>query len=369
MSSVIDSAGSALPPLGEEEIARRVLAERSRLEQAAGLAEKPVEHFHRPLERPFTAEERDRVTISAALPGNTSASSRPCFAAAAIASRCCQPPTWPLSRPARSMATTASAILLTSPWATSSSSCGRWKHEVFPARKSLPITFLLLRDPAGLPTFRHLQSEYRMALENAGFGDFRVLLFQQDHGVNAMTGNTGLKLSVDLGMGRLNAVNLGDVINDMVYQIRPCEVVPGATDQAIQEVVDQLSDFWSTGSVRIAERVPEWISRRLAQNNKLQKTCNMLGKIIDHLYSKEFVRRMHLARERLNRSKSTTLASNRSSRSSASSGRNLLKETAILTCSALKAGRRAGMDWIRSADGSAISFISLVPAGSERKGH
>ena len=75
--------------------------------------------------------------------------------------------------------------------------------------------------------FGMYESEYRMALENAGFGGFRVLLFQQDHGVKAASGNPGLKFSVDLGMGALNALNLGDVINDMVYQIRPYEVAAG----------------------------------------------------------------------------------------------------------------------------------------------
>ena len=34
--------------------------------------------------------------------------------------------------------------------------------------------------------FGTYEAEYRMAFENAGFGGFRVLLFQQDHGINAM---------------------------------------------------------------------------------------------------------------------------------------------------------------------------------------
>jgi hypothetical protein len=45
----------------EEEVASQRIAERERLEQAAGLAK--VRHFHRPEERPFIAEERQRVTI------------------------------------------------------------------------------------------------------------------------------------------------------------------------------------------------------------------------------------------------------------------------------------------------------------------
>src|SRR5262245_34813200 len=46
----------------EEEIQRQVGAERRRLESAVGQPKRPS-HFHRPVERPFTAAERDRVTI------------------------------------------------------------------------------------------------------------------------------------------------------------------------------------------------------------------------------------------------------------------------------------------------------------------
>ena len=55
-------AVSALPSL-EIEIARCKTAERLRLHQAAGIAQRPIDHYRRPVERPFTAEERDRVTI------------------------------------------------------------------------------------------------------------------------------------------------------------------------------------------------------------------------------------------------------------------------------------------------------------------
>ncbi len=302
MSSAIDSAGSALPPLGEEEIARRVLAERSRLEQAAGLAEKPIEHFHRPLERPFTAEERDRVTI---LFGGFTWKHE-CLIEAVF--RGCGYRFQMLPNP-------NVAAFQTGKEYGNNGQCNPTYFTVGNlieflrslearglSRQEIIANYIFITaGSCGPCRFGTYESEYRMALENAGFGQFRVLLFQQDHGVNAMTGNTGLKLSVDLGMGQLNAVNLGDVINDLVYQIRPYGVVPGATDQAIKEVVDQLSDFLEHRKrYEILERAPGWISRRLARNDKLQKTCNTLGKILDHLYGEDFLKAMHLARERLN---------------------------------------------------------------------
>jgi predicted nucleotide-binding protein (sugar kinase/HSP70/actin superfamily) len=301
MSSAINSAGSALPPLGQEEIARCVAAERSRLERAAGLAEKPIEHFHRPRERPFTAEERDRVTIlfggftwkherliEAVFRGNGyrfQMLPNPNVAAFQTGKEYgnngqCNPTYF----------TVGNLI----EFLRSLEARGLSRQEI------IDNYVLFTAGSCGPCRFGTYESEYRMALENAGFGGFRVQLFQQDHGINAMTGNTGLRLSVDLGMGQLNAVNLGDVINDLVYQIRPYEVVPGTTDQSIKEVVDELSDFLEhRRRYEIIESAPAWISRHLAQNKKLKDIGNTLGKVLNHLYGGDFLKAMRLARERL----------------------------------------------------------------------
>ncbi|MFY9909218.1 MAG: hypothetical protein WCF22_18280 [Candidatus Sulfotelmatobacter sp.] len=66
MSLSAMNSSEASPDRGiitEEEIASQLIAERKRLEQAAGMAQVQVQHFRRPEERPFTAEERQRVTI------------------------------------------------------------------------------------------------------------------------------------------------------------------------------------------------------------------------------------------------------------------------------------------------------------------
>ncbi len=63
--------------------------------------------------------------------------------------------------------------------------------------------------------FGAYESEYRLALERAGFHGFRVLTFQQDHGLQAETGEPGLKFTVDFGMGMLNALVLADMVSDI----------------------------------------------------------------------------------------------------------------------------------------------------------
>jgi len=50
-------------PRSEEEIQLQLARERARLASMMGLDSGPVRHFQRPVERPFTAEERGKVTI------------------------------------------------------------------------------------------------------------------------------------------------------------------------------------------------------------------------------------------------------------------------------------------------------------------
>jgi predicted nucleotide-binding protein (sugar kinase/HSP70/actin superfamily) len=302
MSCAINSADSTLPPLADEEIARRVAAERLRLVQAAGLLEKPIEHFHRPMERPFTAEERDRVTIL--FGGFTWKHER--FIEAMF--RSCGYRFQMLPNP-------NVAAFQTGKEYGNNGQCNPTYFTVgnlieflrsleaqgLSRQEILDNYVFFTAGSCGPCRFGMYESEYRMAMENAGFGGFRILLFQQDLGVKTKSSHPGLKFSVDLGMGAINAINLGDVINDMVYQIRPYEVVPGTTDQAIKEVVDLLSDFLEHRKrYEVLERAPGWISERLSQNKKLKDTCNTLGKVLDHLYGEDFLKVMRLARERLN---------------------------------------------------------------------
>ncbi|MBX3579646.1 MAG: hypothetical protein KF723_20780 [Rhizobiaceae bacterium] len=78
-------------------------------------------------------------------------------------------------------------------------------------------------------------TEYRKALRDAGFEGFRILLFQQQAGLNQSTGDAGLDLSPPFFKAIVKSIIAGDVINLIGYRIRPYEVVPGATDAAIDE--------------------------------------------------------------------------------------------------------------------------------------
>jgi predicted nucleotide-binding protein (sugar kinase/HSP70/actin superfamily) len=300
MNCVLHSADLSLPPI-EEEIARCKAAERLRLMQAAGLIEKPIEHYRRPVERSFTAEERDRVTIL--FGGFTWKHERMIEAILSGSGYRCQKLPTP----------DVAAFTIGKEYGNN----GQCNPTYFTIGNL--IKFLQSLEDQGLSRqeivdryifftagscgpcrFGMYESEYRLALDNAGFEDFRILLYLADQAIRTASDNPGLEFSLDFNLGALNMLNLGDVINDMVYRIRPYEVTPGTTDRAIEEVVDQLSDFLKTRKrYEILNHTPRWISERLTRNRKLKDTLNTLGKILNHLYGEDFVRSMHLARKRL----------------------------------------------------------------------
>jgi predicted nucleotide-binding protein (sugar kinase/HSP70/actin superfamily) len=79
-------------------------------------------------------------------------------------------------------------------------------------------------------------TEYRKALRDAGFDGFRVMLFQQQGGLDQATGEeVGLELNPAFFISIVKAIVSGDVINALSYRIRPYEVERGATQRAIEE--------------------------------------------------------------------------------------------------------------------------------------
>jgi predicted nucleotide-binding protein (sugar kinase/HSP70/actin superfamily) len=150
--------------------------------------------------------------------------------------------------------------------------------------------------------FGMYESEYRLALQNAGFDDFRVLLFQQNDGLQAASGEPGLKFTVDFGLGMFNALNLGDIMNEMIFRIRPFEVKKGETDRAFRESVDALCHTLRTRKpFEDHEDLPAWLSRRIARHKGTgwEKTVNSLGKVYEQLYGKAYKDVLHDCHERL----------------------------------------------------------------------
>jgi predicted nucleotide-binding protein (sugar kinase/HSP70/actin superfamily) len=223
-------------------VAGRVAEARARLERAAHLAPGAVHHYRRPLELPFTADQRDQVTIL--FGGLTWKHERLVEAALQASGYTCQ------SLPQPDLA----ACELGRQFGNN----GLCNPSYFTVGNL--IAYLLQLEARGLPRaeiidryvfftagscgpcrFGMYEAEYRHALRNAGFDGFRVLLFEQSHGVKATTGHPGLQLSLHLGLGALNAFNVADALHDATYAIRPYEVVPGATDAVVRESAERIA--------------------------------------------------------------------------------------------------------------------------------
>ncbi len=86
--------------------------------------------------------------------------------------------------------------------------------------------------------FGMYESEYRLALQNAGFPGFRVLVFQQSGGLKQSMASTAVDFNVPFFLSVLNALFVGDCLHSLARQIRPYEVVPGRTDEAMNECLE-----------------------------------------------------------------------------------------------------------------------------------
>ncbi|MDE3156928.1 MAG: activator of (R)-2-hydroxyglutaryl-CoA dehydratase [Acidobacteriota bacterium] len=148
--------------------------------------------------------------------------------------------------------------------------------------------------------FGMYEAEYRLALQNAGFDGFRVLLFQQADGVKAASGEPGLQFTVDFGLSVFMALNLADVLNDLAGRIRPFELTPGTTDRAVADCLATLSArIRSRSRFELLERLPARLVPTLRRVKPATDIATTLGKIWLHLYGRETREMLREVRARL----------------------------------------------------------------------
>ncbi|MGH9467542.1 MAG: hypothetical protein ACRD1Y_09320 [Terriglobales bacterium] len=287
----------------ERGIAQRLAAERLRLRRQAGLDPAPgaSKHFHRPVERPFTGAERERVTIlfggltwkheqliQAAFQGNgynCVVLAVPDVAAFQLGKEFgnngqCNPTYFTVGNLVQFLQ--------------------KLESEGVPRQEILDNYVFFTAGSCGPCRFGMYEAEYRYALKNAGFDGFRVLLFQQQDGIKAASGEPGLKFTVNFGMSMLNAMLLGDAINDLIYQIRPFEVHKGETDRVFHEAVGELcSRLRNQHPYEFMEHAPTQMAGWLKKHAKVKDTLSVLCKVYAHLYGREFRESLRACRDRL----------------------------------------------------------------------
>jgi predicted nucleotide-binding protein (sugar kinase/HSP70/actin superfamily) len=276
----------------EQEIRHRLAAERARLAAESGLPGAHARHFHRPVERAFTAEERGKVTIL--FGGLTWKHEKVIQAVFEGSGYHCQILPVP-NVSAFQMGKEYGNNGQCNPTYFTVGNLVRYLQELeksgIPRQTIIDNYVFFTAGSCGPCRFGMYESEYRLALQNAGFDGFRVLLFQQDDGVKATSGEAGLKFTIDFGMGMFNAMNLGDIMNEMIYRIRPYEMNKGQTDRTFQETIDRLCTMLRERKpFEDHQDLPKWLSRKIAQHKGAgwEKVVNSLGKIWEHLYGSAY---------------------------------------------------------------------------------
>jgi predicted nucleotide-binding protein (sugar kinase/HSP70/actin superfamily) len=92
----------------------------------------------------------------------------------------------------------------------------------------------------GACRFGQYHQSYELALRNSGLGAFRMFLLAQDELDQKAAMGDGLNLSLPVTLGCLWAIFCTDLVQDLEYQVRPYEVVPGQTEAVVKESVELL---------------------------------------------------------------------------------------------------------------------------------
>jgi len=297
-----DSAAKTPTPLvnitsKEELIRQKVEQERARLAREMGIDAQVREHFNKPVENPFTASQRANTTllfggltwkheylIHGALEGlgyKCEAVPTPNVEAFQLGKEYgnngqCNPTYFTVGNLVQHLQSLEEKGL---------------------SRQDIIDKYVFFTAGACGPCrFGMYEAEYRLALRNSGFDGFRVMLFQQAGGLDQSEAEAGLDMNVDFFMAILNAMNMGDMITDVGYQVRPFEAEKDEADAAIGECMDYLHEIFKTHRKFTLEGKIGSFVKNLP---KVGGTAEYMGKFIDQLYGTDYTDALKAVADRL----------------------------------------------------------------------
>ena len=227
-------------PILEREISAAVDAERARLMAEAGLAPRAVDHFRRPRERPMARDERHRVTVW--FGGLTMRHEQLILAALQG-----------LGYNVGVIATPEKADFQAGKEFGNNGQCNptyftvgalvnhlrRMRDEDgVPVQEILDDHVFITAGACGPCRFGMYEAEFRLALRNAGFDGFRVVLFEQKGGLDQASAEAGVEFGLSFFVSVLNSFMMGDLLNEVAYSIRPYESERGRTDEVLARATD-----------------------------------------------------------------------------------------------------------------------------------
>ncbi len=231
----------------EAEIQRLLLEERMRLEKEYGVEAKKIDHFKRPLETTFTKDQRANTTI---LFGGLTWKHEKLVKGVlqGLGYKASEIPT--PDKKAFQLGKEYGNNGQCNPTYFTVGNLVQYLQELEKSgmtKEQIINEYVFFTAGACGPCrFGMYEAEYRLALRNSGFDGFRVLIFQQTGGLEQDEMEAGLEMNLDFFLGILNAMNIGDIINDVAYQIRPYEVTPGETDKVLAECMDLMYERMKT---------------------------------------------------------------------------------------------------------------------------
>ncbi len=130
------------------------------------------------------------------------------------------------------------------------------------------------------------EAEYRLALKNSGFDGFRVLLFQQGGGLSQSEVEAGIEFNLNFFLVLLNAILIGDLLNEVAYHIRPYEVVPGKTNEVMDKCLALCRDrLRHKGAEHIRAGATARLLSRLAPVRDEREAQQFLDQILGDHYT------------------------------------------------------------------------------------
>ena len=279
----------------EDIIQSRLAEERARLEREAGFAKREVHHFKRPAERPFTREQRGRTTL---LFGGLTWKHEKLVHGALEG----------LGYIAEAVPTPNVRAFQTGKEYGNNGQCNptyftvgnlvqylqNLQEQGLGKQEIIDRYVFFTAGACGPCRFGMYEAEYRLALRNAGFDGFRVLLFQQSGGLSQSDAEAGLEMNLDFFLGILNALNCGDVMNEVAYAIRPYEVEAGASDAVLDSAMDYLHEVFRK---KRPWKLDENLSKFLGG---FSDTAEYLGKFVKQIKGEDYVPALNHCRGLLN---------------------------------------------------------------------
>jgi predicted nucleotide-binding protein (sugar kinase/HSP70/actin superfamily) len=278
----------------EDEIHKLILQERMKLEAEYGVEAKKIDHFKRPFEKAFTKDQRPDTTI---LFGGLTWKHEKLIRGVlqGLGYNAAEIPT-PNKRAFQLGKEYGNYGQCNPTYFTVGNLVGYLQDLEAKGMTKQEITdkyVFFTAGACGPCRFGMYEAEYRLALRNSGFGDFRVLIFQQTGGLEQEEMEAGLEMNLDFFLGILNAMNVGDVINDIAYQIRPYEVNAGETDKVLAECMDIM--FEKMKSKRYFD-----FNSKLGKLIKNIPASNYLTRLVDQTLGDYYVSTLKEIRNKFN---------------------------------------------------------------------